>query len=359
MRYGGSRGTEGSVERGLRWLAEQQQPDGGWGEGIEDCSLALLSFLGAGHTEKVGQFKANVRMAIAWLTARLGADGRIGGDAYEQALAVAALCEASGMARVAATCATAQKALDDLCLMKEWGDPAVPDALSNAWVVLALKSGKVAGCVVPMDAFERAIWYLDAVQDDHGLVKSLDGKPDIQACACAALCRLFMGWKREENSVAEPVRVLDERVVGTELDRPDGLHLRYFGTLVMFQQGGDFWRRWNEWNKKVLIETQGGGTENNGSWVPNGIWIRGHTQTREFNETRRAELAQAMATAAGKPEDGSALKALVETLSYADDTALLERMLEPVGMHKDLRVLLLLRLGLVRSEMGQIGRAHV
>ncbi|MBI3828003.1 MAG: hypothetical protein HY291_00705 [Planctomycetes bacterium] len=60
MRHGGSRATEGGVDRALKWLAAHQEVDGHW-----DCvkyggkqadvavtGMALLAFLGAGHTER-------------------------------------------------------------------------------------------------------------------------------------------------------------------------------------------------------------------------------------------------------------------------------------------------------------------
>ncbi|MFH0940210.1 MAG: zf-HC2 domain-containing protein [Planctomycetota bacterium] len=72
-KHGGSRATEESVDRGLEWLARNQEADGRWdnvkhggrsGKGVYgDAAMtgfALLAFLGAGHTEKVGKYKENV-----------------------------------------------------------------------------------------------------------------------------------------------------------------------------------------------------------------------------------------------------------------------------------------------------------
>ena len=60
----GGGGTQSSVEDALKWLANHQEADGHWdtvkyGGKKADVSmtgLALLAFLGAGHTEKVGKY---------------------------------------------------------------------------------------------------------------------------------------------------------------------------------------------------------------------------------------------------------------------------------------------------------------
>src|SRR5205823_5756248 len=48
----------------------------------------------------------------------------------------------------------------------------------------------------------------------------------------------------------------------------DALLLRYFGTLLIFQHGGDEWKRWNEWEKAQLVPTQRNDGDDAGSWDP-------------------------------------------------------------------------------------------
>ena len=78
-RHGGSRATEEGVELALRWLAYHQEPDGHWDTVKYGASnkvdtaitgLSTLAFLGAGHTEKVGTWKANVTKAVSWLKSK-------------------------------------------------------------------------------------------------------------------------------------------------------------------------------------------------------------------------------------------------------------------------------------------------
>ncbi|RPI73678.1 MAG: hypothetical protein EHM42_16055, partial [Planctomycetaceae bacterium] len=77
--HGGSEETELAVRRGLAWLAQIQRPDGHWqlhtgypdaGEIRTDTgatALALLCFLGAGHTHLSGEHSARVARGVDWL----------------------------------------------------------------------------------------------------------------------------------------------------------------------------------------------------------------------------------------------------------------------------------------------------
>jgi hypothetical protein len=50
------------------------------------------------------------------------------------------------------------------------------------------------------------------------------------------------------------------------------LYYWYYGTLCVFQQGGDLWKRWNEALKKALTDNQRKGGDEDGSWDPVGAY---------------------------------------------------------------------------------------
>ena len=60
-----------------------------------------------------------------------------------------------------------------------------------------------------------------------------------------------------------------------------GFYYWYYGTLGMFQMGGDQWKKWNEALKPTLVNNQCKGplplsgevTDKDGSWDPNGSYI--------------------------------------------------------------------------------------
>ena len=50
------------------------------------------------------------------------------------------------------------------------------------------------------------------------------------------------------------------------------MYYMYYTTLVMFQTGGDFWKKWNSDMKKVLVENQRKDGDADGSWDPLSPW---------------------------------------------------------------------------------------
>jgi hypothetical protein len=77
---GGTKESEAAVNLGLDWLARHQEADGSWSfqHGPDDpgtmvcptaaTGLALLAFLGAGHTHKKGDYKSHVTLGLKYLT---------------------------------------------------------------------------------------------------------------------------------------------------------------------------------------------------------------------------------------------------------------------------------------------------
>ena len=124
-RYGATAASERAVEEALRWLAEHQRPGGSWSFdlNLEPCEgrcrnskkhkegsqtpstaatgLALLAFLGAGHTHLEGPYAETVRRGIYFLRSdamevEAGYDLQRG-SMYGQGIALLALSEALAM----------------------------------------------------------------------------------------------------------------------------------------------------------------------------------------------------------------------------------------------------------------------
>ena len=314
MKMGGSKQTEGAVDKGLEWLAKNQEQDGHWDSvkhgsqfvaggaaaSAEDydiaCTgMALLAFLGAGHTEKVGHYKDNVQRAVKYLIGRQQPDGRLTAFGYAHAIAGMALCEATGMGRVPETKAAAQGCVD-YCIKMQQGEGSeksgwtylkgnsLADMSNTGWHIMLLKSAKVAGLHVDTLALEGGINFLNACQVKDGTdpyghryqyypVKA--GFPGVtkQRTAIAMLCRLYTGTPVHELEDAAHWLVSDKRAdlpdtdkTHRDLDWSVNLYGWYYDTLVLFQVGGDVWKEWNEKLKEAVLMRQ----ENDGSWNPHG-----------------------------------------------------------------------------------------
>src|SRR5205085_4892436 len=62
-----------ATDKGLKWLAEQQQKDGHWegnggGRTVEMTALAGLALLAEGGTAKDGAYAEQLRKAVEWVT---------------------------------------------------------------------------------------------------------------------------------------------------------------------------------------------------------------------------------------------------------------------------------------------------
>jgi hypothetical protein len=258
--------------------------------------LGLLAFLGAGHTERVGQYKDNVRRAISWLKGQQKPDGALE-SGYSHAIAGMGLAEAAGMGRVPDTISVAQKAIDwstkrDPNNYDEGAGPwryrgAVPsndqaDLSVTGWFVMQLKSAKVSGLDVPKGSFEKAIKFVDTVtvkvQDDQGYgptsrYQYQPGKDHGNRLnAVGNLCRQFLGWKKEE--LENSVRYFMDKGIPDSWPNGVDLYYWYYGTLCAFQQGGELWGRWNGAMKKTLCDNQSKGGDNDGSWDPVGPYSK-------------------------------------------------------------------------------------
>ena len=296
-------GIEGGRDSSLEWLKLAQQAEGRWNTrkfgahqfaDVEQTSLALLSFLGAGHTEKIGKFKENVQRAVDWLRSCQREDGAILNpgwtevDGVAHALAGLALAEAAGMGRIDATIQTAQKAVNyssehHPCI--ENGEKSgygrcarskTPDLFTSALFTMQLKSAKVAGLRVTPDNFQGLIKFLDRV-DNAREKKELTfsflpgGTSSPQATFMGCLARQFLGWKRED---LEPYFAKAEK----EFNGPttgavsSDVFTNWFGTLVVFQQGGNPWKAWNEKMKKSLVDQRRKDGAAEGSWDASGSW---------------------------------------------------------------------------------------
>ncbi|HYF49115.1 MAG TPA: zf-HC2 domain-containing protein [Planctomycetota bacterium] len=313
-RHGGSAATEGAVDRALSWLARHQEADGSWStqkHGGSDnvdagvTALAVLAFLGAGHTEKTGQFRENVRKGVAWIISQQGADGGIGakfgeggwhdGYAYHHAICGLALAEAAGMARVKETVAAAQKALDYSMdfqggegserrgwrySRKQDGDTSV-----SGWFVMQLKSAKVAGLQVSHHSFEGALKFYDSMEvkgEVNGYAGGRFGYTDrtgtgLNNTAIGMLANLYLG--RRPGDLMGGAEYLCQNPPKWDKDLGEmaqwpgysyPFYYTYYGTLTMFQMGGDYWKKWNTAMQNMLLPKQRKGGDEDGSWDPLG-----------------------------------------------------------------------------------------
>ncbi|NLX95762.1 MAG: terpene cyclase/mutase family protein [Rhodopirellula sp.] len=291
---GGNEASEAAVDRGLRWLVAHQCRDGSWNfdhnqsacQGLcrhpgdspsttGATAIALLPFLGAGHTHVSGDYMMTVRDGLYYLGSRAvvtpdGADLREG-TMYGQGLATIALCEAYALTKDRGLKDLAQQAIDFIVSAQDrngggWryqpGDPG--DTTVTGWQLMALRSGQMARLNVPSPTFFSAERFLDGVQSQEGaLYGYMTPEPRPATTAVGLLSRMYSGWGRDHPALGQGAAYLSK--LGPSKEN-DGLYFNYYATQVLHHLGGSDWQRWNVKTRDHLIATQSSEGHEAGSW---------------------------------------------------------------------------------------------
>lgn len=289
---GGNAQSEQAVARGLRWLAAHQQTDGGWrfdhskgpckglcrNPGSETSTtgatgLALLPFLGAGHTHRSGEFQDVVQRGLYYLSTRAvvtphGIDLQEG-TMYAQALATIALCESYGMTRDPQLRELAQRSLQFVLYAQDrkgggWrytpGEPG--DTTVTGWQFMALKSGQLAGLEVSTPALALASHFLDSVQAEEGAQYGyMTPVPRRSTTAIGLLCRMYLGWNRQRPALVRGIEYL-----GHWGPSDQEIYYNYYAAQTLCHYEGPIWEQFNARLRDHLIATQATSGHEAGSW---------------------------------------------------------------------------------------------
>ena len=256
-------------------------------------ALVVLTFLGAGYTHEEGIYADQIDRAIRWMIRQQQSNGYLGGKAshyermYCHGMATYALGEACGM--MADTDSDPQlrealtKAVGFIVAMQNpndggwrYMDGHLPrqegDMSMFGWQLMALKSSQIAGIEVPEDTQAGMVKFLKRISggERRGLASYRFGEaPKASMTAEALFSRQMLGMKRDNPSSQEAIEYLIKHPPRqTEQD----LYYWYYGTLAMYQYGGEPWRKWNDQLRDTLVATQRKTGHAAGSWDPRDNW---------------------------------------------------------------------------------------
>jgi len=311
-RAGGNDRTQRAIQLGLGWLARQQQAGGNWKlhEGYPDAgyanlrtdtgatAVALLAFLGNGHTHQDGEYREVVSKGLNWLIRVQKGDGdlhdheELGRQTayYAHSQATIVLCESLALTRDAAMLkGPAEKAVRFLLASQHptkggWKyqpqtELSEGDLSVTGWALMALHSARAAGIEFPLEAFHRASLFLDSVQLDEGAIyKYMPRDPADKASAAMTaeglLCRQFLGWPRSHPPLVRGVAHLLRSEFEPQWNERRNVYEWYYTGQVLHNLGGEDWTRWYGRVQELIVARQAvvGGTKKprdiRGSWHP-------------------------------------------------------------------------------------------
>jgi hypothetical protein len=338
MLSGGDANTEASVEKALEWLAQAQAFDGSWnaaahGAGRESTTpknrtegeyrhnaglkantamtgLALLAFLGAGHTQSEGRYSDRVALGLRYLVSQQLPSGDLSGRdqvgqeptvlfarMYSHGMAALALTEAYSMTgdqsllpAIQSACRYTQRAMNPRTGGWRYSVPTEDpgDTSQFGWQAMTLHSAATNGAVMlePLTR-QRMQGFLDSVSTGRsgglavyrvrqsGFPTIDEATPAMTAEAMAS--RLLLGMPVTPAAADEAQRMLLSRLPGRS---EENLYYWYYATLALYQLRGDGddsntslgWNQWNDALKQQLCSTQIPHGPNAGSWNPTCIW---------------------------------------------------------------------------------------
>ena len=309
-RKGGNADTEEAVRLALRWLARNQNVDGRWiaskygaGQGrLVDghfrgpagiqadtgiTGLALLAFLGDGHSHENGKYKKVVAKALEFLMSAQASDGNLFGSAtnyarmYCHGIATMALNEAYAMTKDNRLLPYVKQAVQYSLAAQSvqtggWryhpGDDG--DTSQFGWQLMALLTADEAGISIPETSRNGMYRYLASVSVG-GLAGYRAGQGISRPMTAEALaCRTFLNG--DFGATPETSRLRSEASNYLRQELPGrgapNFYYWYYATLALCRSDSECWPEWNQALQRELLKLQTSFGVEKGSWPATTVW---------------------------------------------------------------------------------------
>ena len=290
------------------------EPGKSWRNGVNEdvglTGLALLCYLGAGYDHRMpSKYKTTVKKGIDWLLSVQEPDGTLKAKSfqYEHAIGTMALAEAYAMSNDQRLRDTTQKAVDVILARRGpitahtkgkntgWGDYIQSGVKSHtsasSWAIQALKSAKVGGFDTKDGLESSLIWLencwrascalrnidpkkLDPYKDITPLAYYYDAEKDVADNLAADGANAFalssigalLGVFLSADALLTETQANYVMKYNLPTAWPIHQYYCYYGTLAIFQLGGERWEKWNHTLRDLLVKNQRTDGCFDGSW---------------------------------------------------------------------------------------------
>lgn len=282
--------VDASIARALEFLAAQQNPSGAWstdtwGESTAITSLAVMSFLAAGHVPGEGPYGERINSGVRWVIAQQQANGmlvdqrRSHGPMYSHGICTLMLAEVAGMMD-GADAPVVRRALErSVYLILEsqaivkndrhqggWRyqtNSRDSDLSVTGWQVLALRAAKDIGCDVPAEAIDAAIGYVKNCvgRNNQGFGYQPGNGPTPTLTGTGITCLEVCGAHHTEEALGSAAWLAQNPLN----DRSSYFYYGVYYTAVgLFKIGGDIADLNHQHLVSLLLPTQ----DDDGGWTP-------------------------------------------------------------------------------------------
>jgi hypothetical protein len=290
---GGTRESEMAVELGLKWILAHQLPDGSWhfrhdhgncdgacsNEGSQESTtaatgLALMSFLGAGYTHRVGPYREQVQNGLDYLVQKMRIT-RHGGNLcqgesgmYSHAIATIALSEALSMSDDTGLIEPVEQARKYIESAQHklggwrYNPGSKGDMTVTGWQLMALKSCELSGAKTGDVTYQLAEDFISSLQSSIGCFGYQSPDENPTTTAVGILSKMYLGASRDDVSLQMGTDfVVDQRPSKTDV------YFNYYATQILHHRHDAAWPKWNQEMRDYLVNAQDDSdTHRAGSW---------------------------------------------------------------------------------------------
>lgn len=279
-----------AIDRGLEHIASKQNGDGSWntsgGRNNAINALALLAFMGRGHTPGRGPYRELIDkgrrfiLATAQPTGLLASPNPSHGPMYEHGLATLAMIEIFGMDPDPEQEQKVRKAVELIVKTQApsggWRyqpQPSDADISVTVMQIVALRAASNAEIPVPTETIKKAIEYVQKCNVASGGFGYQPGGGPGAARSAAGILSLQLSGNFDDPAIGKAIEYLAKQPVQWQSSEYF-YYLHYYAIQGFFQFGGDAWNAWHPRIRELLLERQNG----DGTWdVPPGCpeaqWI--------------------------------------------------------------------------------------
>ncbi len=267
-----------AVEKGLEYLASQQNAEGSFGNaGAYGATAAItalsgIAFMEDGNLPGRGKYGDNVKKAVDFIIRNQQESGlfttsAFQGEMYSHGFATLLVGEVYGMTGDDQIKENLQRAvrLIERCQNPEGGwryQPAPVDADISVTIcqIMALRSARDAGIKTDAAVMERVLAYVKKCQNPDGgfCYQASTGGESGFARTAAGTASLYYAGRFEDNSVTRGLNFLTRFIPARDQADEQGhfYYGQYYAVQAMFLAGGKYWAQWYPAIRELLLSRQ-------------------------------------------------------------------------------------------------------
>lgn len=270
-------------DRGLEYLAQSQDENGGFSKGSEagggTTGLVLMAFLASGEDPNFGLYSSLIRKGLRSIILSQNAEtGYIGTSMYHHGFAMLAMAEAYGAVddrdlwdrnqaggqrsigvalELAVRCAVTSQKKNPYGGWRYSPDARDADTSVSGAVLMGLLAARNAGIEVPDESIDKAISYFTSMTGPTGVVAyagGFDGFGDSTARSAIATLVYAISKRKDLKQYQSALGLVVDQLETVPPNWPE--YARYYQAQALFQGNVDAWKKWNTFTIRQLKSTQ-------------------------------------------------------------------------------------------------------